>query len=209
MRGTIPPLPQYVFMAWCSVKAQGHLYPYLLTLHFIVGMKGWLCTVKYKGLWWKGERQIWWCKIPTHVSVNRRITKFFSVDVWRNCIWHTRCSHEFIRIILVQVSYLYTYSLLRGVNFKVPPLSSCALGPTMMPLLETSLELLLWNFFQCCHHIFLCLQYPEIFIPLRQILFLEKKKKQKSFGAESGEWDVCFTSVIEFWTKELLDREHL
>jgi hypothetical protein len=28
MRGAIPPLPQYAFMAWCSVKAQGHLYLY-------------------------------------------------------------------------------------------------------------------------------------------------------------------------------------
>jgi hypothetical protein len=28
MRETIPPLPAYVFMAWCSVKAQG--------LHFII-----------------------------------------------------------------------------------------------------------------------------------------------------------------------------
>jgi hypothetical protein len=30
MRGAIPPLPQYAFMAWCSVKAQGQLYLYLL-----------------------------------------------------------------------------------------------------------------------------------------------------------------------------------
>jgi len=32
MRGAKLPLPQYVFMAWCSVKAQGHylyLYVYL------------------------------------------------------------------------------------------------------------------------------------------------------------------------------------
>jgi hypothetical protein len=29
MSGTIPPLPQYAFMAWCSVKAQGQLYLYL------------------------------------------------------------------------------------------------------------------------------------------------------------------------------------
>jgi hypothetical protein len=29
MRGTIPPLPQYAFLAWCSVKkAQGRLYHY-------------------------------------------------------------------------------------------------------------------------------------------------------------------------------------
>jgi len=30
MSGAIPPLPQYVFMAWCSVKAQGQLYLYRL-----------------------------------------------------------------------------------------------------------------------------------------------------------------------------------
>jgi hypothetical protein len=29
MSETIPPLPQYAFMAWCSVKAQGQLYLYL------------------------------------------------------------------------------------------------------------------------------------------------------------------------------------
>jgi len=26
IRGAIPPLPQYAFIAWCSVKAQGQLY---------------------------------------------------------------------------------------------------------------------------------------------------------------------------------------
>jgi hypothetical protein len=30
MSGAIPRLPQYVFMAWCSVKAQGQLYLLLL-----------------------------------------------------------------------------------------------------------------------------------------------------------------------------------
>jgi len=30
MGGAVPPLPQYAFMAWCSVKkAQGQLYLYL------------------------------------------------------------------------------------------------------------------------------------------------------------------------------------
>jgi hypothetical protein len=29
MSGAIPQLPQYAFMAWCSVKAQGQLYLYL------------------------------------------------------------------------------------------------------------------------------------------------------------------------------------
>jgi hypothetical protein len=29
MSVTVSPLPQYAFMAWCSVKAQGQLYLYL------------------------------------------------------------------------------------------------------------------------------------------------------------------------------------
>jgi hypothetical protein len=29
MRGDNPPLPQYAYVVWCSVKAQGHLYLYL------------------------------------------------------------------------------------------------------------------------------------------------------------------------------------
>jgi hypothetical protein len=32
MSGAIPPLPQYVFMEWCLVKAQGKLYLYLVGL---------------------------------------------------------------------------------------------------------------------------------------------------------------------------------
>jgi hypothetical protein len=32
MSGAIPPLPQYAFMAWYSVKAQGKLYLYLTQL---------------------------------------------------------------------------------------------------------------------------------------------------------------------------------
>jgi hypothetical protein len=33
MSGAIPPLPQYAFMAWCSAKAQGQLYLYLLIIY--------------------------------------------------------------------------------------------------------------------------------------------------------------------------------
>jgi hypothetical protein len=35
MSGAIPPLPQYVFIAWCSVTEQGQLY--LLPLSSIIG----------------------------------------------------------------------------------------------------------------------------------------------------------------------------
>jgi hypothetical protein len=38
MRGAIPPLPQYGFMAWCPVKikAQGQLYLYLYNIRMDV-----------------------------------------------------------------------------------------------------------------------------------------------------------------------------
>jgi len=65
-----------------------------------------------------------------------------------------RCGYEVTGMILLQ-AYLYTYSLLRGVTFEVLPLSSYALSPMMLPLLETFLEFLLWNSFQCRRHIFL------------------------------------------------------
>jgi len=51
-------------------------------------------------------------------------------------------------------AYLYIYSLMRGITFKVLSLSSYALSPMMLQLLETFLELLLWNSFQCHYHIF-------------------------------------------------------
>jgi hypothetical protein len=35
MSGAIPPLPQYAFMAWCLVKAQGQLYLLPFTLHIM------------------------------------------------------------------------------------------------------------------------------------------------------------------------------
>jgi len=39
-----------------------------------------------------------------------------------------------------------------GVTFEVPPFSSCELSPTMLLLLETFLELILCNSFQCRRH---------------------------------------------------------
>jgi hypothetical protein len=41
MSGAILPLPQYAFMAWCSVKAQGQLYLYLSDMRISSGFK-WL-----------------------------------------------------------------------------------------------------------------------------------------------------------------------
>jgi hypothetical protein len=36
MRGAIPPLPQYAFMAWCSVKSTGTTLPLPLLFHLCV-----------------------------------------------------------------------------------------------------------------------------------------------------------------------------
>jgi hypothetical protein len=49
MRGDIPPLPQYAFMAWYSVKAQGQLYLYLLQNQTIVQIHSTHIEITYQG----------------------------------------------------------------------------------------------------------------------------------------------------------------
>jgi hypothetical protein len=52
MREAIPPLPQYAFMAWCSVKAQGQLYLLPLTVFLPQNQANyghilqWLCKIR-------------------------------------------------------------------------------------------------------------------------------------------------------------------
>jgi len=69
--------------------------------------------------------------------------------------------------------------------FKVHPLSRYAFSPTMLLLLETFLELLLWNSFQCLRHNF---WMPWVYRKLRpfkaDFIF---GRSQKPFGAKSGE----------------------
>jgi hypothetical protein len=52
MRGAIPPLLQYAFMAWCSVKTQRHFYSYL-TLTCCKYIYCWMC--------WKDDYG--WCNV--------------------------------------------------------------------------------------------------------------------------------------------------
>jgi hypothetical protein len=66
------------------------------------------------------------------------------VGVPGSCV---RCGCEVPVIILLLVAYLYIYSLLRGVTFQVLSLSSYTLSTVILSLLETFLELLLWNKF--------------------------------------------------------------
>jgi hypothetical protein len=56
------------------------------------------------------------------------------------------CGYDVPGMILLQ-AYLYNYSLMRGVTFEVLPLSSYALSPMMLPLLEH-----FWN--SCCGRAF-------------------------------------------------------
>jgi hypothetical protein len=71
-------------------------------------------------------------------------------------------------------SLIPVYLQLSAVTFDVLTWISYALILTMLPLLETFLELLLRKSFQCRRHsLFGCFQHSEIFVPLRQTLFLE------------------------------------
>jgi hypothetical protein len=111
-------------------------------------------------------------------------------DYWRRN--NTGCGCEVPGMILLQASHPYAYSLLIGVTFEVPPLNSYELSSRMLPLFETFLELGLWKIFECLRHISLCVQYPEIFVPLRQTLFLETVRSHS--GPNEKIWWVFYFS---------------
>jgi hypothetical protein len=64
---------------------------------------------------------------------------------WGDHIVCTKCGYEVPGMILLH-AYLYTYSALRGDTFEVLPLSSYAISSTMLPLLETFLELIVLGY---------------------------------------------------------------
>jgi len=70
------------------------------------------------------------------------------------------------------------------------------MGHLLAQLLETFLELLLWNVFQ----------YPEIFVPLRHNLFLEMPQIFRNQIRGIG-WMFHFSN--RFLGQKLLDRERL
>jgi hypothetical protein len=65
----------------------------------------------------------------------------------------------------------------------------------MLSLLETFLEFLLWNSFQC-RHFFGCLQHPEIFVTLRQNVFSQTARNH----SEPNEGN----RVGAFWAKNYM-----
>jgi hypothetical protein len=113
----------------------------------------------------KGQLNFHWCFSDPSVSHEESIS----------CM---RCGYEVPGMVLLQ-AYPCICSILRGVTFEALPLSSYALSPMILPLLETFLELLLWNSLSVpSSHFFGCHQYPEIFTPLRQALFLETARSR-------------------------------
>jgi hypothetical protein len=84
-------------------------------------------------------------KVYPHPLLHLNTGTFLSIKESTDC--YTKCGYEIPGMILLQ-AYPYTYSsLLRDATFTVLPLSSYARSPTMQPLPETFLELLLWNSF--------------------------------------------------------------
>jgi hypothetical protein len=93
---------------------------------------------------------------------------------------HIRCGYEVPGMILLQ-AFLYTYSLLRWVTFKVLPLSSYELSPIMLPRLETFLEILLWIVFSVITTLFWMSSVSQNLRPFKAHFIFGNN--QKSFGA--------------------------
>jgi hypothetical protein len=64
MGGAIHPLPQYAFMAWCLVKAQGQLYLFLLLAQKIL----------------EGERLVSWSTVMVENPNDGPKSRHFSTD---------------------------------------------------------------------------------------------------------------------------------
>jgi len=116
------------------------------------------------------------------------------------------CGYKVPGIILLQ-THLYTHSLLGGVTFEVPPLSSFVLSLLMLPLIETFLDLLMWNSFQWRRHIFWISSISWNIQPFKTAFIFGNS--QKSFGAKSGEQGGCSISVIDFWARNCFTESAL
>jgi hypothetical protein len=86
-------------------------------------------------------------------------------------------------MILLQ-AYPYTHSLLRGVTSEVLPMSSYALSPTMLPLLETFLELCDATDFSAVVTFFWMSSVSWNLRPFKADFVLGNS--QKSYGAKTG-----------------------
>jgi len=117
---------------------------------------------------------------------------------------HTRCGCEFPGMISASSMPVYS-QLTEGSPSKYSPGAA-------VPLTQRCCHC--WKrFWNCCCGTafsavvtFLCLQYTEIFVPSRQILFLETAKSHSE--PNQGKWWM-FHFSNRFLGQELFDREHL
>jgi hypothetical protein len=137
-----------------------------------------------------------WCRYREHINNYVSYTVLIIHSFRELILCKSRCGYEVPGIILLE-PYLYTYSLLRGVTFKILPLDSYTLSPTMLPLLETFLQLLLWNRFQCRRQIFSWMSSVSWNLRPFKVDFIFENSL-KSFGVKTVEHGRCSISVIGF-----------
>jgi hypothetical protein len=109
-----------------------------------------------------------------------------------------RCGHEVPGMVLLYAHWEGLPSVL--------PLNCYALSLTMLPLLETSLELLLWNSFKCCHFFWMSLISWNLHPFKADFVF---GNSQKSSRAKTRVIGCVFHFSNQFFGQKLLDREHL
>jgi hypothetical protein len=96
---------------------------------------------------------------------------------------------------------MYAYSLPRRVTLEVLSLNSYALKPTILPLLEIDLEILLCNRYHCHRQLFMSSISRNV-RPFKEDFILQNS--QKSFGDKAMEY---FSNRI--LDQKMLEREHL
>jgi len=118
----------------------------------------------------------------------------------------TRCGYEVPVMILLEASYLYTYSFLRGVTLEVLPLSRYALSPTMLSAIVRNIFL---N--SCCGIVLsvvvLCFWMSSIswiFVSARTTIFRQQSEVIRSQIRGSG-WMFQFSNI--FLGEKQLDWE--
>jgi len=109
MRGAIPPLPQYAFMAWCLVKAQGQLSWQIWDFHGSEdGIHDFLscCTIQCGG-WtpaWSSETLVsnhhtLWCNNPEYHKFQLPSSLFLMINkrsIFRNMVTNSLVSIYFL-----------------------------------------------------------------------------------------------------------------
>jgi hypothetical protein len=96
MSGAVPPLPQYAFMAWSSVKAQGQLY--LCSL----------CVISFS------SNTLHICCVPDHPTVTDLKILRCAIEIKRVC--------SFVRLFVCSSTFQRKKTALHCCKGKVDPL---------------------------------------------------------------------------------------